>query len=578
MTAQTEEAGGSRRRWPILQGLLPVERSRLPVEVLAGVTLAALAIPEVMGYTSIAGMPVITGLYTILLPVFAFALLGSSRHLVVGADSATAALVAAGLAPLAAAGSAHYVALAGAVALLAAAFLLIARLIGLGFLADFLSRTVLVGFLTGVGIEVACGQVGGMLGVPEGKGITIASHNFHGTVGKLVSTLQNISTISWTTVAVSASVIVLIVFGKRVTTKVPAALVAVVGLILVSWHWDLSSHGVATLGPVPGGLPHLSLPGVGWGQLPSVIGTAASIFVLILAQSAATSRAYASKYDDAFDEDVDLVGLGAANVLAGVSGTFVVNGSPTKTQMVDGAGGRSQVAQLSMAVVVGVVLLFLTKPLQYMPEAVLAAVVFVIGIELVDIAGMGHIWRLRRDEFVVAASTAAVVVFIGVEQGIVFAVIASIVDHLRRSYRPPTSVLQRRAGGADGGDWRAISSTPRHRSEPGLVVYRFAAPLYYANASKFREEVLGFTESDEPLEWICLDLSATPDIDLTGLAVLDSLHRELSAKHVRLVMAEVLPEVQPELVRYGLVDLLGADAIYEGLSDIESAFEHRPPT
>ncbi|HEX7442442.1 MAG TPA: SulP family inorganic anion transporter, partial [Acidimicrobiales bacterium] len=363
--AAPDPAPAAKRRFPLLQGLLPFDRARLPVEILAGVTLAALAIPEVMGYTSIAGMPVITGLYTILLPMLAFAIFGSSRHLVVGADSATAAVMAAGLAGLAASGTSQYVALAGLLALMAAAFLLLARLVGLGFLADFLSRTVLVGFLTGVGIQVACGQVGGMLGIPTGKGVTVASHTFDNTIGKLISTLQGIGDISWTTVAVSAGVLITILGMKFITGKVPGALIAVIGSIAISWHWDLAAHGVAILGPVPGGLPKIGLPAVSWSDVMPLMGTAVSIFVLILAQSAATSRAYAAKYNDAFDENVDLVGLGAASVMAGLSGTFVVNGSPTKTQMVDGAGGRSQLAQLTTGAIVLIVLLFLTAPIAY---------------------------------------------------------------------------------------------------------------------------------------------------------------------------------------------------------------------
>src|SRR3954447_3738354 len=196
-------ADTTRSRLPVLEGVLPIDKKAVPVDLIAGVTLAALAIPEVMGYTSIAGMPVITGLYTILLPLFAFAIFGSSRHLVVGADSATAAVMAAGLAGLAAAQTTQYVALAGLMALMAGAFLIVARLVKLGFLADFLSRTVLIGFLTGVGIQVACGQVGGMLGLPSGSGVTIGGHTFDDTIGKLLSTLKNIDDISWTTVAVS---------------------------------------------------------------------------------------------------------------------------------------------------------------------------------------------------------------------------------------------------------------------------------------------------------------------------------------------------------------------------------------
>jgi high affinity sulfate transporter 1 len=554
----------------LLSGLSPFDPSRVPTDVLAGVTLAALAIPEVMGYTSIAGMPVVTGLYTILLPIFAFALLGSSRHLVVGADSATAAVMAAGLGGLAAAGSPQYVALAGLLALMAAALLVIARLVRLGFLADFLSRTVLVGFLTGVGIQVALGQVGGMLGIPEGKGVKVGRHEYTGSIGKLVSTLKNIDQISWTTVAVSAAVLVVILGLRLVNKRIPGALLAVAGSILISWAADLSSHGVAIVGKVAGGLPSLGVPSpVSWSDITELLGTAASIFVIILAQSAATSRAYAAKYNDRFDEDVDLIGLAGANAMAGFSGTFVVNGSPTKTEIVDDAGGRTQVAQIATGVIVIIVLLFLTGPIQYMPEAVLASVVFLIGLQLVDLRGARQIRRVRPDEFVVAALVAATVVALGVEQGIVLAIVASLIDHLRRSYRPPTAVLQRSPVGPG---YRGIPADPDARSLPGLVVYRFAGSLYYANAELLSEQVTAFAESVSPPAWVCLDAAAMPDIDYSGAQTLRQVHGLLTARGVRLVMAEPLEQVRTELDRYGLTALIGAGWIYDTVGEAVEAF------
>jgi MFS superfamily sulfate permease-like transporter len=349
-----------------------------------------------MGYTKIAGMPVVTGLYTILIPTALFALFGSSRHLVVGADSATAAIMAAGLAGLAATASPEYVAYAGILALLAAFFLILARLIKLGFLADFLSRTVLIGFLTGVGIQVAIGQISGMLGIPGGGS---------GPIQKLTNDFEQLSQTNPYTVAVSIAVIVIILGSRMISHKIPGALIAVVGSIVVSQAVDLSAYGVAVLGTVPGGLPKIGLP-TGVTLTPQImgqlLGVAFSMFIVILAQSAATSRAYATRYSETFSENVDLVGLGLANVGAGLSGTFVVNGSPTKTQMVDGAGGRSQLSTLTTSVIVLIVLLFLTKPLSYMPEAVLSSVVFLIGIELVDMKGMRRIFAERRDEFWVA--------------------------------------------------------------------------------------------------------------------------------------------------------------------------------
>lgn len=564
-----------KRKLPILQGVLPVDRKQLPTNVLAGVTLAALAIPEVMGYTSIAGMPVITGLYTILLPMLAFAVFGSSRHLVVGADSATAAVMAAGLVELAQPGTDNYVALAGLLALMSAAFLFLARIIRLGFLANFLARSVLIGFLTGVGIQVACGQVGGLLGIPEGKGLTIGGQLYDNTLTKLISTLQKVGSTSWATVAVSASVLVVILGGKFVTKKVPGALVAVIGAIVISWHWDLASHGIAVLGSVPSGLPKIGIPsGIEFSDIPALMGTAVSIFILILAQSAATSRAYAAKYNDQFDENVDLVGLGAANLFAGLTGTFVVNGSPTKTEMVDGAGGRSQVAQITTGLIVLIVLLFLTAPLQYMPKAVLSAVVFMIGIQLVDIFGMKSIFRVRKDEFVVAILTATTVVMLGVEQGIVLAIVASVIGHLRRSYKTATAVMI--PDTEDSG----FHSTPLEadtRTIPGLVVYRFASDLFYVNANLFLEDLTSLANSSVPLEWICIDAGPITDVDFTGSLTMKQVQQELTEHGVRLVFADVMSSVKRKLDHYGITELVGEDAFYPTVESTLRAFQSRTP-
>jgi high affinity sulfate transporter 1 len=562
-TAESPSVDKPHRRWlPIGEGVLPLERQRLPGDVLAGVTLAALGIPEVMGYTKIAGMPVITGLYTILVPIVVFALLGSSRHLVVGADSATAAILAAGLAGLAPIASPQYVALAGALAIVTGVFLIIARLLRLGFLANFLSRSVLIGFLTGVGIQVAMGQVAGMLGVQPGSG---------GTIRKFLGTLAHIGDTSFTTLAVSLSVVVVLVGARMISNKIPGALIAVVGSIIVSWYWDLATHGVTTLGKVPSGLPTFGVPDVSWSQVFKLASTALALFVVILAQSATTSRAYAARYEEQFDENVDLVGLGLANVSAGFSGTFVVNGSPTKTQMVESAGGRSQVAMLSTAVIVLIVLLFLTAPLQYMPNAVLASVVFVIGVELVDLGGMRDVYEVRVGEFVVATLTAVTVVAVGVEQGVVLAIIASLVNHLRRGYAPKDSVLVFESGGKP----RVTPVAPSIRTLDGLVVYHFAASLYFANANHFFEEVLGFVAEDQPpVRWLGIDASAMADVDYSGAQTLREVTRALHERGVRLVFAEVEPDVLASLHRYGLSDLCGPDALYETVPDLIDAFEH----
>jgi SulP family sulfate permease len=553
------------RRLPVFEGLLPIERSGLSPAIIAGITLAALGIPEVMGYTKIAGMPVVTGLYTILIPIAVFACFGSSRHLVVGADSATAAIMAAGLAGLAPIASPDYVSLAGITAILCAALLLLARLIRLGFLADFLSRSVLIGFLTGVGIQVAMGQVGGMLGVPGGTG---------GTLPKFFGTLEQIPDTSLATLAVSASVLAIILGLKAIDKRIPGALLAVVGSIVVSSAFDLSSHGVAILGPVPGGLPKFGVPSDGWNQWGTLLAASVSIFVVILAQSAATSRAYAARYNEEFDENTDLVGLSLANLSAGLSGTFVVNGSPTKTQMVDSAGGRSQLSQLVTAFIVLIVLLFLTKPLQYLPEAVLASIVFLIGVELIDRLGMRRIMRWRMDEFLVACATALVVVVVGVKQGIILAIVLSILDHLRRSYHPRNTYLVREADGTLQSELVVAGQLPRELV-PGLVVYRFGSIMYYANASRLVEDVRTIVGTGQAPTWLCLDAEMVSDIDFSAGATILDILGIVKAAGSRLVAARVGRHVREELDRYGITEMVGADAFFDSIEGVVDAYRAR---
>jgi high affinity sulfate transporter 1 len=541
---------------PILGGVLPIDPQRIPVDIIAGITLAALAIPEVMGYTKIAGMPVITGLYTILIPIAIFALFGASRHLVVGADSATAAIMFAGIATLATPASPQWVTLAAWLAILSAGFLFLGRVLRLGFLADFLSMTVLVGFLTGVGIQVACGQIAGMLGVAKtGNGAILQAYN----------AIVALPSANKATMVVSAGVLVLIVGSRLISKKIPGALIAVVGAIVASQALDLSAKGVATLGSIPSGLPAFSIPALPtFAQLTVLVPTAASLFLVILAQSAATSRAYATKYDEAFDENIDLVGLGLANVAAGLTGTFVVNGSPTKTQMVDTSGGRSQISQLTTAAIVLIVLLFLTKPLSYMPNAVLAAVVFLIGVELVDIKGMRRILSARPVEFWIAAVTAFTVVVVGVEQGILLAIAISIVAHVRHSYRPVDRLVT-----YEGEQRNLHPLESGAQAAPGLIIYHFGANLYYANAQAFQEEVLGLVSSASPkVTTFALDASSIEDVDYSGAEVLRKLVAMLKERGVTFAMVELDDAPRKELVRSDLVDSIGTANIYGGLHDI----------
>jgi len=550
----------------VFNGILPLNRSQIPIDVVAGVTLATLAIPEVMGYTRIAGTPVITGLFTILIPMMLYAFFGSSRHLVVGADSATAAVLAAGLVGIATIGSPEYIAYASLLALIAGAMLLAARLVRLGFLADFLSRTVLVGFLTGVGIQVGISQFHDMLGL-SGHGLN--------PVQEIVSDIQQISKANIYSLIISIGVLVLI-FGLRgVSKRIPAALIAVLSTIVVSYVFNLSSHGVAVLGRIPSGLPVLGWPNVPltWNILQLLLPTAFSMFVVILAQSAATSRAYAARYNEEFNENVDLIGLGIANLSAGLSGTFVVNGSPTKTEMVDSAGGRSQISQLTTVSIVLAVLLFLTGPLSYMPVAVLAAIVLVIAVGLVDVREMREIFVERPVEFWVATATAGIVVFVGVEQGIIAAIILSLFAHTRHGYRPSNTLVAL----DDRGFRHSVPVENGAQFLPGLIIYRFNHSMYYANSDLFKSEVLNLTNgASPPISWFCLDGAAMDDVDFSAAAALRETYELLKQKGIRLVLVEVQRVVRVELERSKITDLVGVPYIFSTINDLEDAYKQSP--
>jgi SulP family sulfate permease len=548
----------------MLRGLLPVRRDRWLPEAVAGATLAALAVPEVLGYARIAGMPVVTGLYTMLAPMVVFALLCSSRHLVVAADSATAAILAAGLSGLAVTGSPHYVALAGTVALVVAVLLVAARVIRLGFLANFLSRTVLVGFLTGVGVQVALGQLGDLLGVDAGSG---------SLPEKLVRVAGELPRTQVPTLLVAVAVIAIVLVGRVLDRRIPVALLAVVAAIVADAVIGLSRFGVAVLGPVPAGLPGVSLPALAPADLAAVLPVAASMVLVILAQSAATSRAYAARFDEQVDTDDDLVALGGANLAAAVTGTFVVNGSPTKTQMVVGAGGRSQLAQLVSVAVVVVVCLVATGLLGGLPLSALAAVVFLIGVDLVDIAGMRRIFAVRRSEFVVAAITALAVVLLGVQDGIVVAVVVSIIDHLRHSYAPQSSVLTKSAEG----HWRSMPVTPGARTTDGLLVYRFGSGLYFANIARLVADLTTLSGQGTAVRWLCLDAAAIGDIDYTAATVLTQVVQRERQAGARVVLSNVIKPVRNELSRYGIAALIGPDGFFDTSGEVLEAYEATKP-
>ena len=548
-------------RWiRLFQGIRPVTRAGAARDAIAGFQLAAMNIPQALGYTKIAGMPIVTGFYTLLLPLLAFAVFGSSRYLVVAADSATASILAGKLETLAPIASARYVALASTAALLTAGFLLLARVLKLGFLADFLSQTVLTGFLTGVGFQV------GIAVLSEMVGLEVHSNR---TVGQLFEILHSLPRIHLPTLALSGLVVTSVFALGWCAPKLPGSLLAVAGAIAASANWDFAAHGIAIVGPVVGGLPHLGLPAVHWKDVVPLLGVSASCFVMILAQSAATARFYAGRHHQYLDESTDLVGLSAANAAAAFSGTFVVDGSPTQTAMVEASGGQSQLAQVATAVAVTFVLLFLAKPLQYLPRCVLGAIVFFIAVRLIDLRGLRDIRRESPQEYALAVFTAAVVVLVGVEQGILLAMVLSLLRIVRHSYRPHTGVLIV----SQHDPWQLVPAIPGAVTEPGLIIYSFGAALFYANASLFEKEIRGLLGPLlSPVRWLVVDAEAITNVDYTAARMVRELHEELAGRGVVLVFARAPLSLKADFDRHLLTQVIGPTNFFDRIHDATAAF------
>jgi SulP family sulfate permease len=557
----------------LFRGLRPLHRASVLRDALAGVVMAAMDIPQVLGYSKIAGMPVVTGLYSLLLPLVAFAAFGSSRYLVVAADSATAAIFADGVSGTATPAGAQYIALAAIVAVLTAIILLLARLLRLGFIADFLSRTVLVGFLTGVGLQVGISVLSEMLGV------AVDSHR---SVIELWEVLRGLPHAHLPTVALSVSVLAFVFLLRRFAPKVPGALVAVVAAIAASAAWNFAGHGIATIGPVAAGLPHLglmalmTLRNMTRKEVELLVTVSASCAVMILTQSAATARVYAAKHYEKVDENLDLYGLSAANAAAALSGGFVVNGSPTQTAMMEDAGGHSQMAQVTTAIVVGVVLLFLTGPLEHLPTCVLGAMVFLVALRLIDLRELRNILAESPQEYALAVMTAVVVVLVGVEEGIVLAMLVSLARVVRHDYHPHSGVLQANPDGS----WKLVPAAPNVVTEPGLVLYRFGAELFYANAGRFIEEV---TQVVQPMpsavKWVVVDAEAMTHLDYTAARILQGLKKSLTEAGVELAFARVPWDLKSDFDRHHVTEAIGPGRLFNRLHDAIAAFEGsaKPP-
>jgi SulP family sulfate permease len=365
-----------------------------------------------------------------------------------------------------------------------------------------------------------------------------------------------------------------ILLGERIAPRWPFSLFTIVGAIAASAAFRFADRGIAVIGPVGKGLPSIGLPEVTWSETVALLPVAASCFVMIIAQSAATSRIFALRHRERVDEDADILGLSAANAAAAMSGAFVVNGSPTQTAMADRAGARSQVAQLVFAGVVLLVLLFLTGPLQDLPRCVVASIVFTIAVGMIDVAGLREIRRERPSEFDLAVITAATVVAIGVEEGILLAIALSLFRHLRHSYRPHTVMRGPHATGR----WMPMPVTPGKETEPGLIVYRFGADLFYANHNRFADEVRTLVDrAPTPVRWFIVDAGAITDIDYSAARALRDLLDDLRRQQVCIVFARVSSYLRSDMDRHGITAVMGEVRIFATLHEALAAVRGDEP-
>jgi len=569
MSTGPDMSGGSaglRWRWPVFRSLEGYRPSWIQRDLVAGMLIVAIAIPLSMGMAEVAGMPPVAGLYSCVLPLIAYALLGSSRQLVIALDASTAALLAAAVTPLAGGDAETYATLAGLVALLVGAILVLAGVLRLGFLGNFLSQPAILGYQAGLAIVVTVSQLPTLLGI---------SLEEDGTIHQLAEIVRRLDETNVPTLLVGLVSLALILALRAWKPAVPGALIAVAVATIAVEAFDLVQEGVSVLGALPSGLPALTLPSPTLHEAAALIAPAAGIALVAAADTIASARAFAQRGGYRLEPNLDLIGLGAANLSSGVSGGISVSASAARTAVAESVGSRSQVAGVSAALLMIAVLLFFTRPLQNVPNAALAAVVISAVLRLIEVPALRRSWRVRRSEFLVALATTAGAVAFGLLQGILIAVAVSILDFVRRATLPHDAVIGRIEGRQGLFD---VARYPDARTERGLVLYRFDAALFYANAERFLERALRLVDGTPDVKWFVLDASVISDVDVTAARTLVELDDELDQRGVELVLVDLLADVQDLLSRAGLLDRLGPGLVFDTAEDAIAAFHSRPHT
>ena len=516
---------------PGLAALLHYKLADAPADLKAGLAVTAVALPVGIAYAELAGFRPEVGLYSSILPLVAYAIFGTSRQLIVGPDAATCALVAASVAPLAAGDQGTYASLSMVLALLTGVLCIAASFLRLGALADFLSRPILVGFLNGVALSIILGQADKIFGFPVVES---------GILPRLAEIAGKLDAIQWPTLSVAVGTFLVLLIVPRVVPQLPAALVGMVLAGAAVLLLNLSALGVKTIGHVPAGLPELELPIVDPKMLPALLAEAAGLALVSFSSLMLTARSFAAKNDYDIDADQDFAALGAANIASAVSQGFAVSGADSRTAMSNEAGGRTHAVGLVVAAAVALVLLFFTAPLQYVPMAALGAVLIAAAMSLIDFGSLRLFYRIDPTEALLSVLATLGVVAVGAVNAILFALLLALLRFIRLVSRPRVEIL----GKVEG--FPGFHSLVRHedgKSVPGLLLFRFNAPIAFFNAPYFKRELLrAVDEAGSGLHHVVIDLLPVTSIDATGLMTITELATALNARGIGLNAAGRLTE------------------------------------
>jgi len=555
--------GGLERWVPGLRTLREYQRSWLASDLVAGLVLTALLVPVGMGYAQAAGLPPITGLYATIVPLVAYAIFGPSRVMVLGPDSSLAAVIAAVILPLGGNDPETAVALAGALAVLTGLIILVAGIARLGFVTELLSRPVQLGYLYGIAVTILVGQLPRLCGFSiEGRGL----------VTEIRDVAQGVADgrVNRAALAVGLTGIVVILVLRRLWPRVPGVAVAVVVGIAAVAMFDLEAEGVQVVGVLPEGLPTLAFPAVDLADLGALFNGALGIALVAVADTTVLSQSLAAQRDETVDPNQELRALGAANLAAGLFQGFAISSSASRTPVAVSAGARSQLTPLVGAVSIALLLVFAPGLLRDLPLPMLAAIVITAAIGLIDVAAVRRLYRVRRSEFVLWLAAFGGVALLGVLMGIFVAILLSLADFIRRAWRPHDAVLGRED---ELKGYHDIDRHPSARQVPGLLLYRFDAPLFFANAAWFRRRVKGLVaEAAHPVRWVVVAAEPITDVDTTAADTLDQLLQELRHQQVTLAFAELKGPVKDRLERYGLYDAVGPDHFFPTIGTAVDAY------